>query len=229
MLREIRPFLGPGGWHLYTPFWMCNRLTVGERKTTFMNLLDLVQPFWRPEPFNSVELELIDKLFTAHYGSSFRDNVSTVVLRNTMLGSGDFSKAVAAAILTIGAKHAPIEDTIEFLQKSIREPGWVENYLEPGEPVPGWGSSFHKNEPDPLWKEVENLIDKFYPKLGDALTDVTATLHERKIMIFPNPSAYTACVALALDMPPALATYLFIAARLSAWARIVFHDLTESY
>jgi citrate synthase len=183
-------------------------------------MLQIVQPFWREELLTGNETELINALFLAHHQSCYRDNISSDTLINAMVGSGDFSKAIAAAILTTGAVHAPIEDTYWFLLQAHPEKD-VKKRLEADKKIPGWGGTFQKNEPDPIWHDVDQLIRRRHPDIGKILTDVTEALAENEKRIFPNPSAYTACVALALDVPPKVVTYLFIAARLSAWGHLV--------
>jgi citrate synthase len=181
--------------------------------------LQLIQPFWREEPFSAYERGLLDALFRAHHQSAFRDNPSSVTAVNAAAGSGDLSKAIAAAILTTGAKHAPLEATVEFL--SLDAPAaMIPNMLKAGQKVPGWGGTFQKDEPDPIWAEVAARLAANWPLLGAKLGFVSVTLRTQGKPIYPNPSAYTASVALAIGLPAPLAPYLFIAARLSAWTQI---------
>jgi citrate synthase len=182
-------------------------------------MLRIVQAFWREEPLNPDELGLIDELFKAHQKSCFRNNVSSVIFANVLMATNDFGKSVAAAILTTGVVHAPIEKTIRFLVQEHPEND-VRNLLLNNEKIPGWGGSFQKNEPDPIWYDVDRLISKLYPDLFVKLEAVTAALAQHGKLILPNPSAYTACVAIALAMPPVIAPYFFIASRLSSWAQI---------
>jgi citrate synthase len=204
---------------LHSGFWMGNRLTVGERKITFTSMQHIVQPFWRKEPLNPDENTLVNELFSAHQKSCFRENVSSVVFANTMAVTDDFGKSVAAAILTTGEKHAPIKQTIWFLTQPHPEEA-VENMLSNNQKIPGWGGTFQKFGRDPIWKNMDRLISELHPELSKKLVAVTDVLILHGKTIYPNPSAYTACVAIAIAMPPGVASYLFIAGRLTGWAQI---------
>jgi citrate synthase len=123
----------------------------------------------------------------------------------------------------MGARHAPVEATVRFL--SLENPELeVASILKRGRKVPGWGGTFQKDLPDPLWAEVNELIPE---PLQDKLAAVTGMLHQHGKLIWPNPSAYTACVAIVLGMPPKLAPYLFIYGRLTGWAQIADRYLGE--
>lgn len=179
----------------------------------------MVVPFWRAEPFTPSEEQLLDALLRAHHESTFRNNPSTAAVTNAAAGSGCLSSAIAAGILCIGAKHAPLKRTVEFLDQpfpSIEMP----LILGRNERVPGWGGTFQKDMIDPIWAEVDNLLRKFRPELAGRLDSVTAEFAALGKSLYPNPSAYTACVAITIRLPAKLAPYLFIAGRLSAWTQI---------
>jgi citrate synthase len=180
--------------------------------------LQLNRPFWREEPFTDAERALLEALFRAHHRSAFRENPSSVTVLNAFAGSGDLSKAIAAAILTLGARHAPLESTVDFL--ALEDPaGMVPRMLEAGHKIPGWGGTFQKDSFDPILTEMDHLLLS-WPLIYRKLFSVTDRLQLLGKILWPNPSAYTACVALALGLPAPLAPYLFIAARLSAWTQL---------
>jgi citrate synthase len=182
-------------------------------------MLQLTNPFWREKPFTDNERRLLDALFLAHHQSAFRDNPSSVTVINAAAGSGDLGKAIAAAILTMGAKHAPLEATVGFLL--LESPAlMVPNMLKAGIKVPGWGGTFQKDAPDPIWADVARLLAANWPILAAKLGLVSVTLRQHGKVLCPNPSAYTAAVAIAIGLPAKLAPYLFAASRLSAWAQI---------
>jgi citrate synthase len=181
--------------------------------------LRLIEPFWREKPFSEDEFRLLEVLYCAHRASAQRTNASSVTVANAAGGSGELSKAVAAGLLTIGGKHGPIVQTFEFLDRP--DPAhYVELYLDRQQMVPGWGGTFQKDAPDPLWEETRLVLKEFYPLFIAKIDLVTAELHRLGRGIYPNPSAYTATVALALGMPAKLSPYLFIASRLDAWVQI---------
>jgi len=184
-----------------------------------------IVPFWRAEPLTESEQQLLDALFRAHHESTFRNNPSTVTVTNAAAGGGCLAKAIAAGILCIGAKHAPLEKTVEFLDQPFPA---IEMPLILGrnERVPGWGGTFQREEIDPIWVEVDDLLRKFRPELARRLDSVTAEFAALGKQLYPNPSAYTACVAITIGLPASLAPYLFIAGRLSAWTQIAANYLS---
>lgn len=179
----------------------------------------MIVPFWRAEPLSSSEQHLLDVLLCAHHESTFRNNPSTVTVTNAASGSGSLAGAIAAGILCMGATHAPLKKTVEFLDQPY--PGAeVALILARNEKVPGWGGTFQGNVIDPIWVELDSLLHKLHPELAQKLDAVTVELAASGKILFPNPSAYTACVAIAIRLPAPLAPYLFIAGRLSAWTQI---------
>jgi len=180
-------------------------------------------PFWRSEEFIPEELHLLDALFAAHHGSCFRDNASSVAVTIAADASHDLTKAIMAGICTLGGNHAPLENTVRFL--SLEDPaGHVAALLKRGQKIPGWGGSFQDGAIDPIWEEVDSLIRTYQPAMHDKLQAVTAILNGHGKLIHPNPSAYTACVAIALGMPVQLTPYLFIYGRLSGWSEIAMQQ-----
>lgn len=182
--------------------------------------------WWKRECLNAEETRLLEALTSAHHRSAFRSNVSTVVVAQTFEASGDLSKAIAAGILTMGRKHAPLKQTYQFL--SLEEP-WreVEGILKRGAKVPGWGGTFQKDKPDPLWQTVDDLLADIWPATYIKISGVTTTLMEHGKLLYPNPSAYTAATALILELPKELVSYLFIGGRLAAWSMIAQKKLTQ--
>jgi citrate synthase len=175
--------------------------------------------WWRTEPLRAEEAALLEALLRAHHQSSFRDSASSVAVANAASGSADVGKAIAAGILTLGGKHAPLEQTVEFL--SLPRPAdHVARMLKAGTKIPGWGGTFQKDKPDPIWEEVDCAIRRLAPELSAKLAEVGAELARHGHKLYPNPSAYTAAAALFLGVPAKLAVYLFIAGRLNAWAQI---------
>lgn len=175
--------------------------------------------FWREAELTDPEERLFLAVMHAHQYSAQRGNASGIVAALTATGSGSYAQALSAAILTTGALHAPLEQTIKYLQRD-----GVGRALG-DEKIPGWGNSFHRAQPDPLWTEVDAILHADFPQLAARIDEVTASLHERGKKIFPNPSAYTAATALALGMPAKVAPYLFVCGRLEAWSHIIMQKI----
>jgi citrate synthase len=181
--------------------------------------------FWRNDRhLTSKEWKLLNELLDAHYQSCFRDNASSVGVAIAADASGELGKAITSGISTMGARHAPVVETVRFL--SLEYPsGQVGSMLKRSQKVPGWGGTFQKDKPDPLWTAVDELIEDCQVGLYLKMAAVTDELKQHDKLLFPNPSAYTACVAIALGMPAELAPYLFIYGRLSGWAEIAAKHL----
>ena len=177
-----------------------------------------MKPFWRTEPLSESESEILRLLSAAHDESARRENVSHVALVNTFLGSGSYANAIAAAILTLGGRHGPIEETMRMLESHTSVVAALDNGVDLL--VPGWGNSFVKGRLDPLWEKTDTALRKARPDLMSRADAITDALHRRGKDVWPNPSYYTAAVAIALKMPPQIAGYLFITARLEAWTEI---------
>lgn len=182
--------------------------------------------FWRKEPLTPEEENLIQLVGDAHGRSAYRQNPSTVTLACVAQGTGDLCRAIAAALMTIGGRHGPITDTYELLDHDVDTLSVeVTEILDEDRKVPGWGSSFAKEDIDPLWKEVNGAINKHWPEMADRLNTVTLALHGAGIRIMPNPSAYSAAAAIILKMPKELSPYLLIFGRLASWSEIFLNEL----
>lgn len=158
-------------------------------------------------------------LNAAHEASALRRNLSHEALILATVGSGSYIQAITAALMTLGGAHAPLVETCLLLQADHPE-NWVASAVPCGARVPGWGNGFVKDGPDPLWAELDQMLrdegSAYYMGKVDA---VTAALHALGKMIYPNPSCYTAIVALTLGLPPSASPYLFVAARLPKWTQ----------
>jgi citrate synthase len=140
--------------------------------------------------------------------------------------SGELAKAIIAGIVTMGVKHAPVEETIRFL--SLENPaGEVGSILRAGRKVPGWGGTFQKDKPDPLWAGVDSSLKKKSELLYAKCEAVTAELKDHGKILYPNPSAYTAATAIVLGVPSKVASWLFIYGRITAWVQLAAGYLKE--
>lgn len=180
--------------------------------------------FWRKEPLTSPEAELFALVLEAHGASAMRDNISGVVFLNAFSASGRYSNALAAALCTLGGTHGPIEQTYDFLH-SPHPAAAVPALLLAKQKVLGWGNSFYRGVPDPLWAKVDKCLADHFPEMSGKLEAVTRQLHGAGRMLFPNPSAYTAAAALILRLPRDVSPFLFVSGRLNHWtARLIAQD-----
>lgn len=159
---------------------------------------------------------LLACLNAAHEASALRRNISHEALILATVGSGNYIQAITAAMMTLGGTHAPLIETCLLMQVDHPEE-WARQAVRHGTRVPGWGNGFVKDGPDPLWAEVDQMVREEAGPYMVKVDAVTAVLHEAGKMIYPNPSCYTAVVALTLGLPPQASPYLFLAARLPKW------------
>lgn len=158
---------------------------------------------------------LVNLLFDAHDRSALRGNVSHEALKLAAIGSGDYFKSIAAALMTLGGLHAPLERTEAFL----RSPDIlvaVDDILSAGLRIPGWGNSFVRGH-DPIWEPVRLALQEF--PVSKTIEAVTQSLHDRGKDIYPNPSCYTAAVAIVEGLEPGGIGEWLILGRLHAWTQ----------
>lgn len=155
----------------------------------------------------------------AHDQSARRANISHDAVILSAIGSGDYSKGIIAALATIGGIHAPLAQTFDLLILDDPEPLVVE-ILAMGMRVPGWGNGFWKGQPDPLWKDVNSLLEELSPVLFEKIVAVTAILQSTGKIIFPNPSCYTAAAGILLGFNRQTVGSLFVGGRLDAWTEL---------
>lgn len=180
-------------------------------------------PFWREKPLCIIQEGLLRAVLMAHRHSTERDNVSTVTVINAFCGSRSFPQAVAAALCTLGEQHGPVEAVYSLLFESDCVRDAVEHKLFRREKVPGFGNSFFKGVPDPLWVGVDDFLNEYFPEVAGALEEAKQAMWDNGKNVFPNPASFTACAAKALEMPRHVAPWLFIAGRLDGWAKRVLH------
>lgn len=137
-------------------------------------------------------------------------------LINTFAGSGNYEKSIASAMLALGGTHAPITETIEFMNQNNPE-----ELVAIGVRIPGFGNSFEKGHPDPVWEPVGEILKESFTVLHDKLMRIQSALHLTGKIIFPNASAFTACAVIATGFPSKLSHYFVVKGRLDAWTAIL--------
>lgn len=185
-----------------------------------------MSPFWKKKELTPDEERLIEAVCSAHYQSTFRQNPSSLAIAIAAQGSGDLLQSLAAGLCTLGGRHGPIDATYDWLQQPGDPSENVEAFFakHPEGRIPGWGSSFSKGQVDQAWVPVDALIQEKWPKTYDVIRSYTGALHERNIIIAPNPSAYTAAAAIILEMPREIAPYLLVLGRLTAWVELFLNE-----
>lgn len=192
--------------HGYEPFWW--------------KLRDRHDPTSVDPVFAPAENALLTALWVAHQAVAMRGNASGSAFTMAYQGSGDYTKALAGALATLGSLHAPIMRTVDIL-RCRDTPAWLANQAGEGRLVAGWGNSLVKGCDDPDFLRVRDQLENINPKMVERIDAITGALHARGKHIYPNPSCWTAAVAITVGLPAELSPYLFIAARLPVWSRAV--------
>jgi len=165
---------------------------------------------------------LIDELLRVHAEIAVRDNASYVTVKQSAYLGKDYFTAIASGLLTLGGLHAPLSQTWRFLRLDDCKP-YMESVLGCDARIPGWGSSFVKGEPDPVFEQLDKELIS-YP-IHTRIEYVTRFLYSRGLNIFPNASTYTSAVVIALGMSDSIASYLLLKGRLDAWsAAFIQHE-----
>lgn len=181
-----------------------------------------MKPFWRETDLSESEAELLQLCMDAHAKSALRNNISTATVAQIALGSGDYTKAMIAALCSLGGLHAPLFQTWQVLaNEELKLCEWIAQDRK----IPGWGNSFEKGHEDPVWSEVQHSLERNFTKLAQRIAEITGLLHAAGKRVFPNPSCYTAATALALRIPPQVMPWIFIQGRLASWALIFCSQL----
>lgn len=194
-----------------------------------MSGLSFIHPFWREMPLDDAERGLMAALFEAHHHSALRDNISSHAVLGTAIGNGTYVNAIASGLLTLGSLHGPIPQAMALLAE--KHPGKIvgsELSHDPKVRIPGWGSSFAKDKPDPLWNDVHQIIVETWHELGQRINAVTEAFKKAGKPIQPNPACYTAAVALIVGMPPSCSPYLFLCGRMNAWSKMFMKHETSN-
>jgi citrate synthase len=181
--------------------------------------------FWRKDKLTPNEETLLEKCLTAHREATFRDNLSSQVVRAAYFGNNqDFLKAVSAGLCTTGGLHAPIIAACELLENYTHDGPVDYGYLVTvcKHKLPGWGSAFVKGKPDEIVQDGITFIGSYW-QMGNKISDITKILHDKGKNIYPNMACLTAATALILGMPKMLAPVLFLQGRAMAWAQLI-HD-----
>lgn len=183
-------------------------------------IFDSEKPFWRPEkPLTEAEKQLLQAVFAAHDASTQRRNVSSDAVAFASIGSGDYTKAISAALACIGGLHAPVIQAMALLDSPMSYL-IARQIVADGKKVPGFGNSFYRGIPDELWIGVSEALRLNAPDLHDKIERITTELHSLGKKIYPNPGCFTAATAIVLGIPAPVAPWIFVAGRLTGWTKI---------
>mgnify|MGYP001346981891 CR=1 FL=1 len=158
---------------------------------------------------------LIDELMNVHAELASRENFSSLLVGQCALVEKDYISSIAAALLTLGGRHGPTVQTVKFLSKIGDFDPTV--YYKHGLVIPGWGSAFHKGEPDPHFDTLDGFLFEDNNSLWAKIKEYTNKIHDTGKILYPNAACYTAAVAITEGIPAEVSPYLLIKGRLDVW------------
>jgi len=180
----------------------------------------------------------------AHYQAAMKNSsISQSVFINAMTGSGNAVSSVAAALLSIGGKHAPITETRESLQMMLSDVDQFTSYwnhaVKLGGKINGLGNSFFKDRIDPAFSPVNDFLRQVHHDndLGltyvDSYAEIANTIiknrresdkdssgeliKEEYVPLYPNAALITAAITEFLGGVPNFENWFFIAGRSRAF------------
>ena len=161
---------------------------------------------------------LENALADAHRSACHRDNISTVILKESWRGNGgDLMKSITSAMMSLGGIHAPIKQTYRMIEEMIHPSYKTYEYKI----IPGFGSGFIKGEPDPILKYLHEELEKVdnrYIKISHYIRETF--LSEGKDL-YPNIAFYTAAVAHYLEEDIKFCERFVLETRIPEWINIL--------
>jgi citrate synthase len=162
---------------------------------------------------------LMELLMDAHTAAAMRDNASTTAFILAVKGSGSFTQALCAALMTTGDLHAPIAQARDILAAGT-ESG-VKSTVRRGGKIPGYGSSLVKSKPDYAFEHVDTRLQAAHSDMYTRVWDVQRWVSEAKgVDLYPNAACYTAAVCELTDVPHGAEISLFVHGRMPAYVHL---------
>lgn len=173
----------------------------------------------------------------AHAEGAHRGCASTQVLIGAFESNGGNAiQAVMAAACTFGGKHAPVLGTMMFFNecmhcfeehRNVVRP--IKKCLESSQPVPGFGSSFAKEELDRTLVESSQYLGDNFPKESYVLQEIQDTiLNVYEKQLFPNLAMFTAILFRLIHVPMGFVYLELVKLRIDAWHNILREQYQQS-
>ena len=157
-----------------------------------------------------------EKFVDMHTKMAHRNNASSSIIRAMASLGKPLNDAMAAGLLTLDTIHAPIRSACECFNHYAVYGELNASFA--GRKVPGYGSSWFKNEPDPV---VEEYIVHLDPETIGLVDDYTRYVQENwRPGLYPNAALATAAFAFDNDIDPVTAMSKVINGRIDAWVSI---------
>jgi len=179
-------------------------------------------------------MEKIEEIIVRmHHECAMRDNASSNIIKAMAQLGKPFNDAVAAGLLSMGGKHAPVREAQDLFiawRDDLYNNGGEDTFELPAI-VPGFGSAWYKKEKDPV---IEKCIDGVATwvdggaELTDDLDAYTNYVRERTGKdIYPNAAMATALVNIAMKYPSFIAMSHVIQGRIAAWESIYVENFID--
>ena len=161
--------------------------------------------------------DIYENFIQMHTEMAFRNNASSSIIRAMAQLGKPLNDAIAAGLMTLDTIHAPIRSACECFNAYENDGALNASYC--GRKVPGFGSSWYKNESDPV---VEKFLNELDPDTLHTVTAYTAYVQDmwNRPGLFPNAALATAAFAFQENIDPVTAMSKVILGRIDAWVSI---------
>ena len=159
-------------------------------------------------------------MYTFQNEIALRDNASAASVATLASVGKDYFTSVAGGLLSLGEIHAPLSQTCKLLKRCSEEnyENEIKTHLVNNYKIPGWGSSFIKEKPDPVFFAVDCMLEG--TKTKETERRITKYLHKEGLNLYPNASYYTIACCIESKIPTEEASFHLVAARLPAWTHL---------
>jgi citrate synthase len=165
------------------------------------------------------KLELLQSVFDAHdMAARNNQNASSGAAVNAFFGSAQLTNGIASAILTLGDAHGPIGPA-RFVYERFDERA-LKSAIGAGMKIPGFGNSFFKDQIDPAWSRVREIIEVDFKKANDRIKQLHGWMKEVGKDVHPNAALYSAVICNELGMIHGSESAIFVLARTAAWTSL---------
>lgn len=160
-----------------------------------------------------------------HSKATNRPNASTQFLLGAyQMNNNNVIQSCISALGTMGGLHAPVQSCCHLLYaKEFAES--CKRMIAAKMRVPGYGNSFIKGGPDPVWEDTDEELRTIAPDMHRKIHDGKDILINSGKSVHPNAAIYTAAYAVLASIPPTVAPILVLEFRSSAWRQL----LTNTY
>lgn len=173
-------------------------------------------PWPETEERGMAVMTLFRAVCEAHYVSATEnDNVSSAAVRLVRSGNpGQPMAAIAAAVLTVGQRHGPVDDARAMWRMDDDE---LRALRDSGATVAGFGNAFWKDDIDPAWNPVRDILTSLFPEEAKRLEAKAAIMQEKSTKLHPNPGCFTAIACEVGGIPQGRSHLLYLFGRIPAW------------